>query len=66
MTLAPSGKYHSSQRYELVIFDVRIPSAAESLHRERAARQEAADIEALDEDHFILVVRSSGVQEFAA
>ena len=31
--------YRSSETYELVIYDVRIPNVAERLHRERAAWQ---------------------------
>jgi hypothetical protein len=50
----------------IVLFDLRIPSAVERLHRERAAWQEQSDIEALDEDHFILIVRPGGAQRLAA
>jgi hypothetical protein len=49
-----------------VIFDLRIPCIAEQLHRERAAWQECGDLEALDEDHFVLVVRPGGAQKLAA
>jgi hypothetical protein len=63
---APNQAYHDSRRYELIIFDVRIPGVAERLHRERAAWQEAADIEALDADHFALVVRAGGARRLAA
>ena len=41
----------------LVLFDVRIPGMAKRLHCERAYWQELSDIEALDEDHFVLIVR---------
>ena len=44
----------------LIIFDVRCAKAVERLHRERTAWQADADIEALDEDHFVLVVRPGG------
>jgi hypothetical protein len=44
----------------LVIFDVRIPGVAASLHRDRAAWGERSDIEALDEDHYVLLVRPGG------
>jgi hypothetical protein len=56
-SFAPHQAYHSSERFHLSIFDVRIPGAAERLHRERARWQERSDIEALDEAHFVLVVR---------
>ncbi len=41
----------------MVLFDLRIPGVAERLHRERAAWQERGDIEALDQNHFVLIVR---------
>jgi hypothetical protein len=41
----------------LIIFDLRIPGAAEHFHRERAAWQEYADIEMLNIDHAVLIVR---------
>lgn len=57
MSFAPHQAYHSSKRFHLSIFDVRIPGAAERLHRERARWQERSDIEPLDEAHFALIVR---------
>ena len=41
----------------LVLFDVRIPGMAGRLHCERSYWQERSDIEALDEDHFVLILR---------
>jgi hypothetical protein len=46
--------------------DLRIPGAAERLHRARALCQERSDIEALDEDHLILILRSSEGTRLAA
>jgi hypothetical protein len=50
----------------IMLFDVRQPEAAESLHRQRAAWAEYSDIEALDEDHFVLIVRPGWASEAAA
>ena len=46
-----------STKYTLVVFDIRIPGVAERLHRERAAWQRQGDIEALDQDHYVLIIR---------
>jgi hypothetical protein len=62
----PRSVYPNREAYELVIFDVRIPDVAELLHRERAAWQEHGDIEALDEGHFVLVVRPGGLRRWVA
>ena len=65
--IRPRSVYpHNREAYELVIFDVRIPDVAERLHRELAAWQEHGDIEALDEGHFVLVVRPGGVRRWVA
>jgi hypothetical protein len=61
MLTPPSKIIPLSEPYELVLFDLRDRDACKSLHRQRAAWQECGDIEALDEDHFILVVHPSGV-----
>jgi len=46
--------------YELVIFDVRAPSAVERLLSLRAAWGEDAAVELLDPDHAALIVRAGG------
>jgi hypothetical protein len=66
MALAPKEIYPSSDPYDVVLFDVRIPDVAERLQSERAAWKESGDIEALDEDHFVLIVRPGGVKRWAA
>ena len=48
--------YPTSRPETLVLFDLRIPGIAERLHRERTAWQEYSDIDALDKDHFALVI----------
>jgi hypothetical protein len=52
--------YPTEQQSTWVLFDLRIPSTAARLHRERAAWAENGDIEALDQDHYILIVRTGG------
>jgi hypothetical protein len=49
-----------------VLFDLSNPEEVEALHRARAVWQEDSDILALDEDHFILIVRPGGVSRLAA
>jgi len=62
MARAPKGSYPSSDPYEAVLFDVRTPGVAKRLHRARAAWKESGDVEALDEDHFVLIVRPGGAR----
>ena len=49
----------------LTLFDLRIPGVVERLHRERAAWQERSDIEALDQNHFVLIVQPGGARRLA-
>jgi hypothetical protein len=49
--------YRSSGEFTLAIFDLRIPGGVERLHSERAAWQEYTDIEMLDFDYAVLIVR---------
>jgi len=58
--IAPEILYPNAPEYIVVLFDVRIPGVAERLHSERAAHREFGDIEALDRDHYGLVVRPGG------
>jgi hypothetical protein len=39
------------------LFDLRVSEAVEKLHHLRAVWQQDSDIEALDEDHFALMLR---------
>ena len=52
--------YLTEQPYELVIFDVRIPGVGQRFSRERAAWRECADVEMLNLNHPVLIVRSGG------
>lgn len=60
MKFAPHRIIPDSDSAFLAIFDLRIPGTAARLHRERAAWAEYADIEAIDRDHYVLVVRPGG------
>jgi hypothetical protein len=60
MTLALRELYPETPRCNIVLFDLRIPGAAEELHHARAVWQQDSDIETLDEDHFVLVLRPGG------
>jgi hypothetical protein len=56
--IVPRCEFYLEKETEItILFDLRIPGCAERIHRERALWQERSDIEALDEDHFILVIR---------
>ena len=46
----------------IVLFDLRLPGTADRLDRERAAWQAQSDIEALDENHFVLLVWPGGAR----
>ena len=59
--IAPETVYPNAPEYIVVLFDVRIPGVAERLHSERAAHREFGDIEALDRDHYVLLVRPDSV-----
>jgi hypothetical protein len=66
MLTPPHKLYPNSEPYELVSFDLRDLNACRSLHGHQAAWQEHSDIEALDEDHFVLIIRpGAGAQEAA-
>jgi hypothetical protein len=55
-----------SEPYELVLFDLRDLKACKFLHKQRAVWQERGDIEALDEDHFALIIRPGAAVRGAA
>ena len=62
MRSAPKTLYPSSSEYIIVLFDLRLPGTVHRLDRERAAWQAQSDIEALDENHFVLLVRPGGAR----
>ncbi len=53
---ASPTEYHGSEPYNLVVFDIRYSGVAQRLHRGRALWQERSDIEALDQNHYVLLV----------
>jgi hypothetical protein len=58
--------YPTNKTETLVLFDLRIPGIAERLHRERAVWQGWSEIEAIDKNHFMLIVRPGGIRRLAA
>ncbi len=60
--IAPRRSIQDIHPYTLVIFDVRIPGVANRLHQKRAELQESGEIEALDQNHYVLIVWSSEAQ----
>ena len=56
-SLCPDGK-----PCELSIFDLRVPGTIEGYWSQRAAWAEASDVESLDEDHAVLVIRHGGAR----
>jgi hypothetical protein len=64
--LAPRRAYRNSEEFTLIVFDLRIPSAVARLHSERAAWQECADIEMLDCDHAVLIIRPGAARRLAS
>jgi hypothetical protein len=62
MDLAANPLYPNSRPYELIIFDTRIPGASRSYSRLRALWGEDAEVEMLDLDHPVLVVRPGGAR----
>jgi hypothetical protein len=47
----------------MVAYDIRDDDAVQSLHAERARWQGLSDIEALDEDHLVLLVYTDATAE---
>jgi alpha-beta hydrolase superfamily lysophospholipase len=64
--LTPGREYLNDRDYTLVVFDLRALGSAERLHRERAAWRENADIELLDFDHAVLIVRPGAARRLAS
>ena len=66
MTAPPQRLYPSDPECLLIAFDLREMGAAAALHKQRAAWAEYSEIEALDKDHFVLIVRPGWASEAAA
>jgi hypothetical protein len=56
MASAPPQFYPETRKCIIVLFDLQDSQAVEMLHHLRAVWQEESDIEALDEDHFALML----------
>ncbi len=66
MDFASRKAYPDNDEYTLAIFDLRYPGVSERLHSERAAWGDHGDLEAVDEDHFVLIMRPGGSRVAAA
>jgi hypothetical protein len=65
--VAPDCEFYPEGETEVsIFFDLQIPGSVERMHRERAVWQEQSGIEALDVDHFILIIRLSEAVRGAA
>ena len=58
--------YSVHETEDRVLLDVRIPEAAKQIHRERWVWQENADIESVEEDFFVLIIRPGAAGRLAA
>ena len=65
MTLAPEPFYPTVKTDIWVLFDLRDERAVQSLHLQRAALAELGDLEALDEDHIVLIALPGGARRLA-
>jgi hypothetical protein len=63
--LTSNGAYSNSAEFTLVVFELRIPGAAERFQRERWALAEAGDVEMLDEDHPVLIVQPGSARRLS-
>jgi hypothetical protein len=63
MFTPPEEVYQEEGNSTLVAFDLRVSGAGRSFSRERAAWGKRADVEMLDSDHPVLVVKPGGALE---
>jgi hypothetical protein len=56
----PNQSYQSKEQCTLVVFDDQIPGFAERFHQERMAWAQHADIEAQEQERYVLIVRPGG------
>lgn len=64
--IAPKKVYPKPTESILILYDVRLPRAADRFHEERAAWRERGDVEALDQNHYVLIIRPGGAREMVA
>ena len=60
--IAPEVVYPTGSTEIWILFDLRDGSAVKSLHLQRGALQEFGDLEFIDEDRFLLIVRPGGAR----
>jgi hypothetical protein len=63
--LTSRGAYRNRAEFTLIVFDLRIPGAAERFHRERWAWAEAGNVEMLDENHPVLLVKPGSARRLS-
>jgi len=64
--IAPDPFYLTHPECLISVFDLRERGSAEAHHKQRAIWAEYSDVEALDEDHFVLIRRPGWVSKAAA
>ena len=62
MSFAPQTECHVDAPFTLVIFDRRWPGVAERFRSEWEAWREDAEVEYLDPDHAVLLIRPGGAR----
>jgi hypothetical protein len=60
--IAPEPLYPTGRTAIWVLFDLRDERAVQSLHLQRAALGELGDLEAIDQDHIVLIVLLGGAR----
>jgi hypothetical protein len=60
--ISPSPLYPKGKTEIWVLFDLRDEGAVQSLHLQRAALAEFGDLEAIDENHLVLIVLPGGAR----
>lgn len=63
--LTPHKACCKGAEFTLIVFDLRIPGAAERFYRERWAWAEAGDVEMLDEDHPVLIIQPGSARRLS-
>ena len=65
MSRVTEENHESAKTGILVVFDLRIPGVGERFEREHGAWGKASDIEMLDDDHPVLIVRPGKLKDAA-
>ena len=62
------SEYHSSECHKdevFILFDLRDERAVENLHLQRTALAEFGDLEAIDQNHIVLIALPGGARRLA-